>query len=105
MKNMARIKQGRAIVESRLHKAVLVYQAGIANVFEIGLWDDEARQPRRILQSDFRECEAFSRGLREAGWDITSMYCNQAGDITDAEWNTNLEDAPFSDKFNPVYTN
>lgn len=86
-------------------RAVLVYQAGIANVFEVECFNLSSfgRDAKRILQADFRTCESFARGLAHAGWLITSLYCNQAGDIRDSQWDEYLPDAPFSDKFHPVY--
>lgn len=88
----------------RFDKAVLVYQAGIANVFSVYCWNmaEFGRDAKRLLQSDFRTCEAFARGLAVAGVSVTSMACNQAGDIATAKWTDNLVDQPFSDKFNPV---
>ena len=50
-------------------KVVLVYQAGIANVFEVDSLNlsDYGREARRLLQGDFRTCEAFARGCGAAG--------------------------------------
>ena len=85
----------------------LVYQGGIANVFEIrtanlGTWGREAK---RILQADFRTCEIFLRGIL-AGSDknlaITGQ-CNMAGDIVNQNWSGDLDAAPFSDKFRPIF--
>lgn len=86
-------------------RAVLVYQAGIANVFEVESFNmaNYGRDARRILQADFRTCENFARGLAYAGWKVASAHCNQAGDITNAQWSEDLETAPFSDRFNPVW--
>lgn len=88
-------------------KAVLVYQGGIANVFTVETMTplNCERNARRLLQSDFRSCEMFIRGMKQAGVLVSSMYCNQVGDITDAEWHIELEDAPFSSEFRPVYNN
>ena len=87
--------------------ASLVYQAGIANVFDTsnymqGVKKYPAYPALRLLQGDFRSCEMFARGLRAAGVIVTSFVCNMAGDITHQQWSTNLNDAPFSDKFSPV---
>jgi hypothetical protein len=86
---------------------VLVYQAGIANVFEVasfnmGTWGREAS---RVYQGDFRTAEAIANGLGIGGHCVRSAHCNQAGDIAGAKWDTNLDDAPFSDKFRPVKAN
>ena len=87
-------------------KAVVVYQAGIANVFEVECFNlsDFGRDAERILQADFKSCEIFARGLKHAGYTITSLYCNQAGDISFSEWKENLTDAPFHDSFHPVFS-
>ncbi len=76
----------------------LVYQAGIANVFE------EVYNPylnrARVLQCDFRTCESFCRGLRRAGRVVHVAWCNQAGDITRELWRfSGFDLAPFNDSF------
>ena len=89
-------------------KAVLVYQAGIANVFEVqtfNMANDGLRKARRLAQNTFSACEHFALGLGEAGVIVRSAACNQAGDIASAHWTDNLEDAPFSDIFQPVKAN
>lgn len=87
-------------------KAVLVYQAGIANVFEVQAFNvsDYGRDAKRLLQADFRTCENFARGLGVAGALVTTMHCNQAGDIVAAKWSDDLDAAPFSEQFRPVVT-
>jgi hypothetical protein len=86
-------------------RAFLVYQAGIANVFEVDCFNlaNYGREAKRVLQPDFRTCETFARGLAYAGWKVASAQCNQAGDIAEARWSADLDTAPFSDKFNPVW--
>jgi hypothetical protein len=95
------------MAKRRLKYAVLVYQAGIANVFGVRCLnlDDYGREAQRLMQSDFRSCEHFARGLGAAGVIVRSAHCNQAGDIVNAHWSDDLDDAPFSDKFNPVKAN
>ena len=85
--------------------AVLVYQAGIANVFEVDCLNmaDFGRNARRIEQGDFRTCENFAKGLAHAGYTVATAGCNQAGDIVSARWTTDLDTLPFSEKFRPVY--
>ncbi len=85
-------------------RAMLVYQVGIANVFAVTSFNlaDFGRDARRLLQSDFRTCESFARGLAVAGTLVSSAHCNQAGDIVNALWDEDLDSAPFSDKFHPV---
>ena len=79
-----------------MKKATLVYQGGIANVFE----QVDGQRGARLLQHSFVACEWFCRGLRAAGVEVDVAWCNQAGDIADAKWNwTNFEDAPFSESF------
>jgi hypothetical protein len=89
----------------RVTRAVLVYQAGIANVFQVESFNmaNYGRDARRLLQSDFRTCEAFARGLVAAGVRVTSAACNRAGDVADAPWSEDLDEQPFSDKFCPVF--
>ena len=90
-----------------MKRAVLVYQAGIANVFEVQAFNqaDHGRDAKRLLQSDFRTCESFARGLGAAGVTVRTLTCNQAGDIAVSRWSDNLDDAPFNDKFSPVSVN
>lgn len=85
-------------------RAVLVYQAGIANVFRVKSFTPKniGRSAYRVLQADFRTCESFARGLVEAGVMVRTMACNEAGDITNSDWTRDLENQPFSDKFSPV---
>jgi hypothetical protein len=65
-----------------MRRATLVYQVGIANVFA----DDEFRPgiPRRLLQSDYRTCEAFARGLIAAGIAVEVRHWDHTGDA--AQW-------------------
>src|SRR3990167_3756482 len=86
-------------------RIVLVYQVGIANVFEVQSFNmsHDGRDAKRLMQADFRTCEAFARGMAAAGCLVTSMHCCQAGDIARAKWSDVLEDAPFSDEFYPVW--
>jgi hypothetical protein len=92
--------------QSAVRRAVLVYQAGIANVFAVESFNmaDSGRDAKRLLQSDFRSCEMFARGLEAAGVLVASAHCNQAGDIAHSAWTLTLDDAPFSDSFRPVYS-
>jgi hypothetical protein len=91
----------------KIIKAVVVYQAGIANVFEVENFDAEASgrgNCRRLLQHAFGPCEWFARGLRSAGTHIASAHCNRAGDITDAKWDFDLTEAVFREAMMPVET-
>ena len=89
-----------------MKRAVLVYQSGIANVFAVTSFNmaDFGRDAKRLMQGDFRSCECFARGLAAAGVKVASAQCNQVGDIIHAHWSTDLEEAPFSDKFMAVWS-
>ncbi len=83
----------------------LVYQAGIANVFELtcrhDLENPEARTgpAKRLLLHAFQPCIWFVRGM--AGWPeeflVRTFACNRAGDIKEAPWTAGLDDCPFRD--------
>jgi hypothetical protein len=84
-------------------RLMLVYQAGIANVFQVDnftLTTDD-RQARRIYQGDFRTAEQLCYGAALAGAIVRSAACNMAGDIQRFAWTDDLEAQPFSDCFNP----
>lgn len=87
-----------------MKRAMLVYQAGIANVFAVKSFNlaDYGRDAKRLLQSDFRTCEAFASGLAAAGVTVRTVHCNMAGDIIGQTWSEALEAAPFSESFRPV---
>lgn len=83
-----------------MKRAMLVYQAGIANVFQVETFRlDPGRGAKRLLQNDFHTCESFARGLRAAGVQVKVAACNMAGEIIGQEWTYDLEAQPFSDKF------
>lgn len=72
-------------------QVTLVYQAGLANVFETS-----GDKPVRLVQADFKTCEAFVRGIKATGMPAFYAWCNQAGDITDAKWiYDSFGDMPF----------
>ena len=105
---MRKVELSQSPEEAMGHQVfALIYQAGIANVFRIrtgnlGTW---GRDARRIYQGSFIGAELFLRGIL-AGNPMAlalSGACNLAGDIIDQNWNDELEDAPFRDKFNPVF--
>src|SRR5262245_63488620 len=82
-------------------RAVVVYQAGIANVFQVRYftqWHGD-RAARRLLQGSFQECIWFARGLKVAGVDVRQAACNEAGDVAERRWSTPLDEAPWSEKF------
>lgn len=88
----------------RSNRYVLVYQAGLANVFRVASFNlsDYGRDAERLMQADFRSCEAFARGLAEAGGIVKTAACNRAGDIIRETWTDDLDSQPFSEKFRPV---
>lgn len=84
-------------------RAYVVYQAGIANVFQVESFDLNAnRDGKQIYQGDFRGAEHFARGMVAAGASVRSAHCNMAGDVNLWGWSKDLDDAPFRDSFRPV---
>jgi hypothetical protein len=82
-------------------KFALVYQAGIANVFEVADYAYYAhnRKARRVMQNDFHSCAWYARGLKDAGATVRTFACNMAGDVAEQPWSTDLDAAPFSEQF------
>jgi len=77
--------------------AILVYQAGIANVFR---FTPETGKTTRLMQSDFRACENFIRGWRACGGLTQVAWCNEAGNIQERKWKfDDFDSAPFSESF------
>ena len=89
----------------RTRKAVLVYQAGIANVFAVDCFNLNpfGRNAKRLLQGAFSSCEWFAKGLAAAGVKVATVHCNMAGDITNQIWSEDLDSAPFRESFHPVF--
>lgn len=71
----------------------LVYQGGIANVFDT----TGGGEPRRVLQHAFNVCEWYCRGAKAAGVEIHIAFCNVAGDCRLRVWSTPEDHAPFKD--------
>jgi hypothetical protein len=88
-------------------RAVLVYQAGIANVFRVTSFNlsDYGRDAVRLYQGDFYGAQCFARGLGAAGFTVRSAHCNQAGNVVRAAWSEDLDSAPFSDKITDIRIN
>ena len=107
MTNLELDKELDSTAKLRFERAVLVYQAGIANVFAVDSFNmsDYGRNAIRLCQNDFRTCEAFARGLGAAGVKVVSAHCNQVGDIEFSTWSEDLDSAPFSDNQRPVRCN
>lgn len=83
-----------------MQRLALVYQAGIANVFEVnrfGIKPEERGKTRRLYQGDFHTAKTFVRGAEHAGARVGTYACNRAGDIINAPWDTTDENAPFLD--------
>jgi hypothetical protein len=95
------------MAQLKVEKAVLVYQGGLANVFSVQSFNmgPQGRQAKLLMQHAFDRCEAFARGLVAAGAEVISAQCNQAGNIIDSVWSEDLESAPFSARFSPVFSN
>ena len=91
----------------KIKRAMVVYQAGIANVFAVKNFNlaNYGRDAVRLSQSDFRSCEMFACGLAAAGVVVRTAACNMAGDIKDQPWSDDLDAAPFSESFRPVKMN
>jgi hypothetical protein len=69
-------------------RIVLVYQVGIANVFEVDRFSRHAgrRNGRRLLQSDYHSCAMFARGMGATGYVVRTMNCDMAGDCARFTW-------------------
>jgi hypothetical protein len=83
-------------------RIMLVYQAGIANVFAVeafALASPEKRAARLLKQADFHSCGLFAQGLAAAGAEVRVAACNMAGDIKNLEWDDQLDNHPWHDKF------
>lgn len=77
---------------------VLVYQAGIANVFAVNKAHASAAKREtetRVYQGDFRTAEAMIHGAWLAGACVHYAFCNEAGDVARRDWDTAEESAPF----------
>lgn len=90
----------------KIERAVLVYQAGIANVFAVECFNSNpfGRNAKRLLQADFRSCENFARGLGTAGVQVASAGCNMAGNVVNQPWSWS-DFGPFRDQASPVFAN
>ena len=91
------VAKEKFIEESK--RVMLVYQAGIANVFEVTSFNlaDYGRDARRIYQGDFYGATMLCKGLAIAGKVIRTAHCNKVGDIAKSKWSEDFNNAPFSD--------
>ena len=85
----------------RVERAMLVYQAGIANVFKVDCFNLSpfGREAKRLYQGTFDGAKWLCIGLQSAGTTIKVAACNKAGDIKDMTWTDKLYEQPFCDKF------
>ena len=76
--------------------AMLVYQAGIANVFTVKCLNLAAygRDAVRVYQGDISNAHSVAYGMGLTGVCVRTAYCNQAGDIINAKWSEYFDDAP-----------
>lgn len=93
------------MAELKFERAMLVYQAGIANVFRVDCFNmcNFGRNAIRLIQTSFNGAEYFADGLVAAGVKVGSCYCNECGDISEKVWKEDLENAPFSKDMNPIW--
>jgi hypothetical protein len=88
-------------MEKKVKKAMVVYQGGMANLFEVKCFNLNpfGRNAKSIYQGTFDECNKIAFGMELAGAKIKVAGCNMAGDIQDFQWTDNLDDLPFSCSF------
>jgi len=100
------MKQVRITTECPL-RVMLVYQAGIANLFRVRCFNLQpfGRDATRLYQGDFRGAELLAHGMGMAGAIVRSAACNEAGDIQDRPWSDDLDAQPFADRFLPIHAN
>lgn len=80
----------------------LVYQSGIANLFQVPSLEFYAEgRNKRVFQGDFRTAEAMARGAILAGGEVRVASCNVAGDIADLVWAQGMSNCPFRECANP----
>lgn len=89
----------KTATRTRIRQFALVYQGGIANVFEM----QDRMPPRRVMQGTFLACEVYATALMEMGAEMEVHFCNMAGDIRLEAWDTTREAAPFTDSMSPRF--
>lgn len=85
-------------------KLALVYQAGIANVFEVKEFSRSnggRKTTKRLLQHAFSPCEYLCLGAELVGAQVAVYSCNKAGDISTEVWERGLIDCPFAEQAHP----
>ena len=93
--------EGHAVKTVKIVEAALVYQGGIANLFTRA----KGAKWIRLRQDAFGPCEDIAYGLALAGIKIRSYSCNRAGDVVDAPWSREVDEAPFREAMCPVNAN
>jgi hypothetical protein len=61
---------------------MLVYQGGLANVFEV----EPGKPPKRLMQHAYSPCIWFARGMGAAGRIVRTAHCEVAGDCANVDW-------------------
>lgn len=71
-----------------LKYAFLVYQLGIAEVFQVRCLNlaTYGRMAKRLWQGDYTACINICRGLGYAGVVVRTAHCESAGDVTNMKW-------------------
>jgi len=84
-----------------MKKIFLIYQAGIANVFEVDCFNlsEYGREAKRLLQTDFKTAEIYCQGREDAGDTVKAAACNMAGDIALQNWTQDFDAQPFRESF------
>lgn len=102
-----RIETALDLLDGLAVRLMLVYQAGIANVFRVECFNlaSYGRHAHRLYQGDFRGAVTFVNGAAAAGAIVRTAACNQAGDIARALWSEDLDAQPFSDSIMDVRLN
>jgi len=104
-KNIRRKLHPNTNFDGERRRMALVYQAGIANIFEVNSFNlaNFGRDAVRLYQGDFKTAEALAIGMGLAGCIVMTLACNQAGDIINEKWSDDLDNQPFSESFHPVF--
>ena len=90
-----------------INRVMLVYQAGIANVFQVQCFNlaPFGRDAKRVYQGDFHGAVSFALGAGAAGAIVRTAACNRAGDIASSRWYEDLANQPFADKLCDIRVN
>jgi len=90
-----------------MKRAMLVYQAGIANVFAVRCLNlcDYGRDALRLYQGDFHSARMYAVGLGAAGVVVRTAACNMAGDIARYRWTEDLQSQPFAERLIEISAN